>query len=108
MKHIADDLEPKDKEKLVTKGFKQKKGVDFDEMFLVKMNTLQILLGLVAIEGMGFIQLDVKTSFLHGDPEEDVYMVQPEGFEVKPEKSTKAKFVCRLQKSLYGLKQSSR
>ena len=48
--------------------------------------------------------MDVKTAFLHGDLEEEIYMKQPEGFMVKGKKE----LVCRLKKSLYGLKQSPR
>ncbi|MCO5571181.1 hypothetical protein L7F22_024915 [Adiantum nelumboides] len=72
------------------------------------MTTLHLVLGLVAIEDMELVQMDVKTSFLHGDFDEDVYMKQPEGFEVKLEKPTKADLVCQLKKALYGLKQGSR
>ncbi|MCO5607195.1 hypothetical protein L7F22_061388 [Adiantum nelumboides] len=52
--------------------------------------------------------MNVKTAFLHGDLEEDVYMVQPEGFEMESKKPKRAKLVCRLCKALYGLKQGSR
>ena len=48
--------------------------------------------------------MDVKTTFLHGDLEEEIYMKQPEGFAVKGKKE----LVCKLKKSLYGLKQSPR
>ncbi|MCO5559928.1 hypothetical protein L7F22_013532 [Adiantum nelumboides] len=109
-KHTTDDPEPKYKARLVAKGFKEKKGVDFDEIFspMIKMTTLGLLLGLVATEDMELIQMDVKTAFLHGDLEEDIYMVQPEGFVIKLEKPTRTEFVCRLLKALYDLNQGSR
>ena len=53
---------------------------------------------------LGLEQLDVKTVFLHGDLKEKIYMEQPEGFEAKG----KEHLVCRLKKSLYGLKEASR
>ncbi|MCO5602566.1 hypothetical protein L7F22_056700 [Adiantum nelumboides] len=91
-KYTAKSPEPKYKTRLVAKGLKQKKGIDFDEIFspVVKMTTLRLVLGLVAIEDMELFQMDVKTAFLHRDLDEDVYMKQPEGFEVKPEKPTRA------------------
>ena len=49
--------------------------------------------------------MDVKTTFLHGDLDDDVYMEQPKGFVIKPEHPTKGELVCRLKKALYGLKQ---
>ena len=58
----------------------------------------------MAIEYLHLEQLDVKTSFLHGDLEEEIYMQQPQGYEVKG----KDNLVCRLKKSLYGLKQDPR
>ncbi|MCO5603008.1 hypothetical protein L7F22_057150 [Adiantum nelumboides] len=110
-KYTAEDPEPKYKARLVAKGFKQKKGVDFDEIFspVVKMTTLRLVLGLVvATEDLELNQMDVKTAFLHGDLEEDVYIVQPEGFEMESKKPKRAKLVCRLCKALYGIKQGSR
>ncbi|MCO5568919.1 hypothetical protein L7F22_046188 [Adiantum nelumboides] len=109
-KYTTEDLEPKYKARLVAKGFKQKKGVDFDENFspIVKMTTLRLVLGLVATEYLELNQMDVKMAFLHGELEADVYMVQPEGFEMESEKPKRAKLVCRLHKALYGLKQGSR
>ena len=67
---------------LVAKSFKQEKGVDFDEIFspIVKMTTLCTVLALVVKEEMDLVQLDVKTTFLHGDLHDEIYMQQPEGF----------------------------
>ncbi|MCO5571892.1 hypothetical protein L7F22_025640 [Adiantum nelumboides] len=109
-KYTAEDPKPKYKARLVAKGFNQKKGVDFNEIFspVVKMTTLRLVLDLVAIDDIKLVQMDVKTAFLHGDLDEDVYIKQPEGFEIKLEKATRAKLVCRLKKALYGVKQGSR
>ncbi|CAM8905846.1 unnamed protein product [Rhodiola kirilowii] len=68
------------------------------------MVTIRTVLGLVAKENLYLQQMDVKTAFLHGDLDEEIYMKQPEGFEV----NGKEKLVCNLKKSLYGLKQASR
>jgi hypothetical protein len=94
------------KARLVVKGFAQKKGIYFDEIFspVVKMTSIRTILSLVAIEDLHLEQLDVKTTFLHGDLEEEIYMQQPQGYEVKG----KENLVCRLKKSLYGLKQAPR
>ena len=58
------------------KGFRQQYGVDFDEIFslVVKMTILRFMLGVVAAENLDLIQLDVKTTFLHGDLKEEIYM----------------------------------
>jgi hypothetical protein len=94
------------KARLVVKGFAQKKGIDFDEIFspIVKMTSIRTILSLVAVEYFHLEQLDVKTTFLHGDLEEDIYMQQPQGYEVKG----KDNLVFRLKNSLYGLKHSSK
>ena len=94
------------KARLVVKGFQQKDGVDFNEIFspVVKMTTIRLVLSIVAAEGLHLEQLDVKTAFLHGDLDEDIYMIQPEGFQVKGREN----LVCKLKKSLYGLKQAPR
>ena len=68
------------------------------------MNSIRTILSLVAAEDLHLEQLYVKTTFLHGDLEEEIYMQKPEGYEVKG----KEKLVCRLKKSLYGLKQAPR
>ena len=94
------------KARLVTKGFRQQEGIDFEEIFspIVKMTTLQCFLALATQMDMKLVQMDVKTMFLHGDLQEEIYMQQPEGFEEK----SKANLVCKLKKSLYGLKQAPR
>ncbi|MCO5609051.1 hypothetical protein L7F22_063272 [Adiantum nelumboides] len=79
---VTSDAASKYKARLVAKGYKQKHGVDFDEIFspVVKLATLRLVLGLVAFEEMELKQMDVKTAFLHGDLLEMIYMMQPEGF----------------------------
>ncbi|KAG8474805.1 hypothetical protein CXB51_031510 [Gossypium anomalum] len=98
--------EPKYKARLVAKGYSQVPGVDFTDVFspVVKHSLIRALLGIVAMHDLELDQLDVKTAFLHGELEKDIYMQQPEGFTV----SEKEDYVCLLKKSLYGLKQSPR
>ena len=73
-KYTAEDLEPKYKARLVAKGFKQKKDMDFDEIFslVIKMTTLHLMLDLVAIQDMELIKMGVEITFLHGDLDGDV------------------------------------
>ncbi|KAH9289360.1 hypothetical protein KI387_033477, partial [Taxus chinensis] len=68
------------------------------------MTSIRTVLGIVAAKDLHLEQLDVKTAFLHGDLVEELYMQQPEGYEVKG----KEEMVCKLKKSLYGLKQAPR
>ena len=93
------------KARLVTKGFKQRQGVDFDEIFsLVAMHkSIRILLAIATYYDYEISQMDVKTIFLNGNLVEDMYMTQPEGFE-----SIDSHKICKLQRSIYGLKQASR
>ncbi|KFK32108.1 hypothetical protein AALP_AA6G199700 [Arabis alpina] len=106
IKHEENILLPRYKARLVVKGFSQKKGINYDEIFspVVKMSSIRVVLGLAASLDLEVEQMNVKTAFLHGDLEEEIYMVQPEGFEKKGKKD----LVCRLKKSLYGLKQAPR
>ena len=90
-KFVSDSDNPKYKAQLVAKGFKQERGVDYDEIFLpiVKMTTLRLLLGIMVTEDLELEQLDVKTTFLHIDLEEDIYMSQPAGFTTAGEEGCK-------------------
>ncbi|KAL0417179.1 UNVERIFIED_CONTAM: Retrovirus-related Pol polyprotein from transposon TNT 1-94 [Sesamum latifolium] len=94
------------KARLVAKGFTQKEGIDYTEIFspVVKYTTVRIILALTAHFNWELKQMDVKTAFLHGDRDENIYMEQPYGFV----DNKNPDFVCLLKKSLYGLKQSPR
>jgi hypothetical protein len=73
------------KARLVVNGFAQKKGIYFDEIFylVVKMTSIRTILSLVEIQYFHIEHLDVKTTFLHGDLKEGIYMQQRQGYEVK-------------------------
>jgi hypothetical protein len=94
------------KARLVTKGFRQVQGVDYDETFslVAMLKSIRIILAIAAYFDYEIWQMDVKIAFLNGNLDEDVYMIQPKGF-VDP---TNAEKVCKLQKSIYGLNQASR
>ena len=92
------------KARLVAKGYSQVPGIDFGDIFslVAKVTSIRLLLSVAAAFDFEVEQMDVKTAFLHGDLEEEIYMKQPEGFAVKGKKELASK----LKKSLYGLKQS--
>ena len=100
------DSTPIYKARIVVKGFQQKKGVSFDEIFapVVKMTSIRTILSIATSMDLEIKQLDVKTTFFHGELDEEIYMQQPEGFVEKG----KENLLCRLKKSLYGLKQTPR
>jgi hypothetical protein len=93
------------KARLVTKGFRQIQGVDYDETFspVAMLKSVRIMLAIAAFFDYEIWQMDVKTVFLNGNIEEELYMVQPKGF-VDPKDANK---VCKLQRSIYWLKQAS-
>nr|KAJ0201031.1 hypothetical protein LSAT_V11C600318230 [Lactuca sativa] len=92
------------KARLVIQGFRQKEGIDFFDTYapVARISTIRLLLALAATHNLMIHQIDVKTSFLNGDLDEEIYMKQPEGF-VMPGNEHK---VCKLKKSVYGLKQA--
>jgi len=94
------------KARLVAKGFRQVHGIDYDETFspVAMLKSIRIILAIASYYDYEIWQMDVKTAFLNGNLEEEVYMIQPEGF-VDPKSPKK---VCLLLKAIYGLKQSSR
>ena len=93
------------KSRLVVKGFKKTHGINYDETFLpvVMLKSIRILLAIAAYYNYETWQMNVKTDFLNGNLLENVYMTQLEGF-VDPKYPNK---VCKLQRSIYGLKQAS-
>lgn len=94
------------KARIVAKGYVQKEGVDFDEIFapVTRIETVRMLLALAANNGWEVHHLDVKTAFLNGEIREEVYVQQPEGFVQKGRED----LVYRLVKALYGLRQAPR
>lgn len=94
------------KARLVCKGYAQVEGIDFEETYapVAKMESIRMILAYASSKNIKFYQMDVKSAFLNGELEEEVYIEQPEGF-LLPEKGD---YVCKLRKALYGLKQAPR
>ncbi|KAH9316737.1 hypothetical protein KI387_025364 [Taxus chinensis] len=102
IKHGADGSIEKYKTRFVVKGFSQKEGIDYEETFapVARYTSIRAVISFTMQMGWQIHQMDVKTTFLNGELKEEVYIEQLEGF-VAHNKET---HVCRLMKSLYGLK----
>lgn len=94
------------KVRIVAKGYVQKQGVDYDEVFapVARIETIRVILALAGSSGWRVHHLDVKSAFLNGRLEDEVYVKQPEGFERRNEEGK----VYKLSKALYGLRQAPR
>jgi len=94
------------KARLIVKGYKQKEGIDYDEVFtpVTRMETIRLLISLEAQHRWTILQMNVKSTFLNGVLEEEVYVEQPLGYMRRGVE----KKVLRLKKALYGLKQAPR
>ena len=86
----------------MAKGFTQREGIDYNEIFspVSCKDSFRIIMALVAHYDLELYQIDVKTVFLNGDLEKNIYMAQPKDFVVEE----KERMGCRLKKSIYGLK----
>jgi len=92
------------KARLVARGFLQKEGIDYQEIYspVIRMDSLRLLFSICAQRDYQFKQFDITTAFLYGEVQETLYLKPPEGLNVA------GGFTCLLKKSLYGLKQAPR
>ena len=101
VKHAADGSVEKYKARFMAKGFSQNEGIDYEETFapFAKYSSVQTIISLAVEMGWRVHQMDIKTAFLNRVIEEEVYIEQPEGFDVENRET----HVCRLQRALYRL-----
>ena len=94
----------RNKSRLICKGYAQVERVDFEETFALVtiLEAIRMFLAFVNYKKLKVYQMDVKSTFLNGNLEEEVYIEQPEGFQL----TNKGDYVCKLKKALYGLKQA--
>jgi hypothetical protein len=106
IKHVVDGSIEKYKARFVARGFSQKEGIDYENRFahVARYTSIRTIIALATKMKWKLPQMDVKTTFLNGVIEEEVYIEQPQGFEVENRKS----HVCKMKKALYGLKQPPR
>lgn len=103
LKYAPDNSIARYKARLVARGYTQQEGIGFTETFspVVRIESVRMLLVIANQLDMQILQIDVKTAFLNGELEQSIFMTQPEGYVKERGK------VCRLQRSIYGLRQSS-
>ena len=96
----------RNKARILRKGYAQQEGIEFEETFapISILDDIWMFLSLSSFQKFKVYQMDVKSAFLNGELEEEVYIEQPEGFIL----GNNAKLICRLKKALYGLKQAPR
>jgi hypothetical protein len=96
----------RNKTRLVCKGYAQIEGIDFEETFspVARMEAIRLILAYACSKNVKVYQMDIKSSVLNGELEQEVYIEQPEGFQL----SENTYYVCKLKKALYGLKQIPR
>ncbi len=106
MKYGSNGQVERYKGRLVAKGYSQMYGIDYDDTFspVIRFSSIRTLLAFAVQHEMLIHQMDVVTAFLNGRLDEEIYMQQPEGYI----KAGEEHLVCKLKKSLYGLKQSPR
>jgi len=106
VKYVVDGSIEKYKARFVAGRFSQIEGIDYSETFapVATYASIRLVISITTEMGWKIHQMDVKTAFLHGVIKEDIYLMQPLGFEMHGRES----HVCRLKKALYGLKQASR
>ena len=96
----------RNKDKLVCKGYAQVEGIDFEDIFapVARLEAIRMFLAFASYKKLKVYQMDVKSTFLNGYLEEEVYTEQPEGFQL----NNNGDYVSKLKKSLYGIKQAPR
>ena len=106
IKCTADESIEKHKTRFVARGFSQVEGINYEETFthVSRYTSIRTIISLATSMGWRLPQMDVKTTFLNGEIEEEVYIEQPDGFVIHE----KEYHVCKLKKALYGLKQAPR
>jgi hypothetical protein len=102
IKHATDESVEKFKARFVARGFTQKEVTDYDETFfpVARYTSIRVIIALASVLGWKLHQMSLKTTFLNGKIEQEVFVEQPDGFVLR----NKDTHVCKLRKALYGLK----